>query len=95
MTLYDKNGNLSNILFNSYFLYGVTITHEDETPLLFQELDREVGQFKLPCSRTSHHDVATFWVALTGKDVVPGSCGSGTLTISIYIDTEDGASLHL
>ena len=24
MTLYDKNGNLSNILFNSYFLYGVT-----------------------------------------------------------------------
>ena len=95
MTLYDKNGNLSNILFNSYFLYGVTITHEDETPLLFQELDREVGQFKLPCSRSIHHDVATLWVALTGKDVVPGSCGSSTLTFSIYIDTEDGASLHL
>ena len=83
------------MLFNSYFLYGVTITHEEETILLCQELDREVGQFKLPCSRTIHHEVATLWVALTSKDVVPLSCGSGTLTISIYIDTENGASLHL
>lgn len=63
MTLYDKSGNLSNILFNSYFLYGVTVTHEDETPLLFQELDREVGQFKLPFSWSIHHDVATLYVA--------------------------------
>ena len=60
--LYDKNGNLSNILFNSYFLYGVTVTHEEETILLCQELDREVGQFKLPFSRSIHHDVATLWV---------------------------------
>ena len=48
-------------LFDSYFLYGIAITHEEETILLCQELDRQVGQFKLPFSRSIHHEVATFW----------------------------------
>ena len=95
MTLYDKNGNLSNMLFNSYFLYGITITHEEKTILLCQELDRQVGQFKLPFIRTIHHEVITIWVALTSKDVVPPVGSSGTLTFSIHIDTEDSTRLHL
>ena len=37
LTFYDKNGNLFNILFNSYFFYGVTVTHEEEAILLSQD----------------------------------------------------------
>ena len=74
MTFYDKNGNLSNILFNSYFLYGVTITHEEETILLCQELDREVGfnpfAILIPESLLGNLADVDFWVEVGCESLV-------------------------
>ena len=61
----------------------------------FDEVDVTPFLERTGVAHLAHRDVATLWVALSSKDVVPPRSGSGTLTISIYIDTEDGASLHL
>lgn len=51
MTLYDKSGNLSNILFNSYFIYIIAMSHTDEPILGSYLVECILGQHKL-------HDIA-------------------------------------
>ena len=84
-----------DFLFHRHLGDGVSVADHQETVLVLEKLDGEVGELVFEHLTATDHGVTTLGITLTREQVVPPCCGCRALTLAADIYLQDRAGVDM